>query len=686
MATPELTRPDHDRPDHDDPDPDTARTVRANSTALFVVAGLIAGLVAATVVGLSATDALVLLGIPDPGPVTTYGLPAVRAIGELAAAIAVGSLLFAAFLVPPQRSGVLDVGGYRAVRTASHAAIVWAAAALVLVPLTLSDTSGRSFVESVKPENMWRAIGQVETAGAWGWTAALAVVLALGSRIALRWSWTPFLLLLAVASLMPLAITGHSSAGGSHDTATNSLILHLVAASLWAGGLFALLAHARRRGAYTDLAARRFSVVATVAFAVMALSGVVNALVRLPLDQMSTTTYGRLVVAKIVALVVLGIFGWLQRRKSLPALAADPDSRGALIRFAGGEAMVFAATIGLAIGLGRTPPPPPAREPTLAEVSLGYNLDGPPTLARLVFDWRFDLIFGTAAIVLAALYLVGLWTLRRRGDRWPIGRTLAWLCGCATLLIGTSSGVGRYAPAMFSVHMGAHMALSMLAPVLLALGGAVTLALRVLKPAGRDGVPGPREWLLAGLHSPLSRFFTHPIVASVMFVGGFYALYLGGIFGATVDSHTAHLLMNLHFLLSGYLFYWVVIGIDPAPRNLPPVTKLAMVFGSLPFHAFFGIALMSMTTVMGETYYRALAFPWNENLLRDQQTGGSIAWATGEVPLVVVMLALFVQWSRSDNRDARRIDRAADRDDDAELASHNAMFAELARRDREAGL
>src|SRR5574340_1853392 len=409
MATPELARPDHDRPDPDDPDPDTAApAVRATSTALFVVAGLIAGLVAATVVGLSAADALVLLGIPDPGPVTTYGLPAVRAIGELAAAIAVGSLLFAAFLVPPQRSGVLDVGGYRAVRTASHAAIFFIQYLLVLVPLTLSDPSGRSFVESVKPENLWRAIGQVDTAGAWCWTAGLAIVVAVGSRIALRWSWTPFLLLFAGASLMPLALTGHSSAGGSHDLATNSLILHLVAASLWAGGLFALLVHARRRGAYTDLAARRFSVVAAAAIAVMALSGVVNARVRMPLDEMLTTTYGRLVVAKIVALVVLGVFGWLQRRRSLPALAANPDSRGALIRFAGGEAMVFAATIGLAVGLGRTPPPPPAREPTLAEVSLGYNLDGPPTLARLAFDWRFDLIYGTAAIVLAALYVVGV--------------------------------------------------------------------------------------------------------------------------------------------------------------------------------------------------------------------------------------------------------------------------------------
>ncbi|MGW0174683.1 cytochrome c oxidase assembly protein [Rhodococcus sp. NPDC003322] len=673
MASPELA--------HSDAPP----TRRRGESALpvFVTLGLIAGLVAAIVVGLSASEALVRLGIPDPGPLTTYGLPAVKAVGEVAAVIAIGSLLLASFLVPPQKSGVLDVDGYRAVRTASNAAIVWAACALVLVPLTVSDTAGQPFGEALKPENLWKAIPQIELAGAWRTTAILAIVLAICSRMLLRWNWTPVVLALGVVTLIPLALTGHSSAGGSHDMATNSLLWHLIAASLWAGGLFALLVHARRGGAHTDLAARRFSTVATVAFVIMAVSGVINGLVRLPVSELFTSTYGWLLVAKTVALVILGVFGFAQRRRSLPALAADPTSRGALIRFAGGEAIVFAATIGLAVGLGRTPPPPEDIRPTPAEVQLGYNLDAPPTLARLMFDWRFDLIFGTAAIIAAVWYMVGVRRLKARGDSWPVGRTVAWLLGCATLLIGTSSGLGRYAPAVFSVHMGAHMALSMLAPVLLVLGGPMTLALRALKPAGPDGAPGPREWLLAALHSRYSRFITHPLVASVLFVGGFYALYLGGIFGATLDSHGAHLLMNLHFILSGYLFYWVVIGIDPAPRQIQPVTKLAMVFGSLPFHAFFGIALMSTMEVIGGWYYRSLALGWNDDLFGDQKVGGGIAWATGEIPLVLVMLALLVQWSRSDQKIAKRIDRAADRDDDAELAAHNAMFAELARRDKE---
>ncbi|CAM2954390.1 cytochrome c oxidase assembly protein [Skermania piniformis] len=654
---------------------------QAGSASLLAAAALLAAVVAMLVVGLSAAAALARLGIPDPGLLVTYGLPAVRASAEGAAAVAAGSLLLAAFLVPPQPNGVLDVGGYRAVRTAGFAAAGWAACALMLIPLTLSDVSGRPLAEALQPANLWSSIGQVESARVWRDTAIVAVVLVLGCRATLRWVWTPLLLALALAGLMPLAVTGHSSAGGAHDVATNSLIWHLIAAVLWAGGLFALSAHARRDGAHLALAARRFSVVAGVAFVVMAVSGVLNALVRLPLGDLFQTTYGRLVLAKVAALVVLGVLGWQQRRRALPALAADPTSRWALIRFAGVEVAVFAATIGLAVGLGRTPPPQPTRVPSVTEVELGYDLAGPPTLGRVLFDWRFDLIYGTAAIIMAMLYLRGVRRLRVRGDDWPVGRTLAWLLGCAVLLFATSSGMGRYAPAMFSMHMASHMALSMLAPILLALGGPITLALRALEPAGRDAPPGLREWLLVALHSPVSRFLTRPVVAATIFVAGFYALYLGGIFDATVDSHAAHLLMTLHFVLSGYLFYWVVIGVDPAPRPVQPVTKLAVVFGSLPFHAFFGIALMSSTTVLGGWFYRGLGLSWHTDLLADQRLGGGIAWATGELPLVIVMSALLIQWSRADERTARRIDRAADRDDDADLAAYNAMFAELARRD-----
>ena len=230
------------------------------------------------------------------------------------------------------------------------------------------------------------------------------------------------------------------------------------------------------------------------------------------------------------------------------------------------------ATIGLAVALGRSAPPDTGVVPSRVEVLIGYDLDGPPTLARLLFDWRFDLIYGSAAIALAVLYLVGVRRLRARGDGWPVGRTVAWLAGCLGLLLATSSGIGRYAPAMFSVHMAEHMLLGMLVPILLVLGAPVTLGLRTLPTGGRDGPPGPREWLLAAVHSPVARVLTHPLVTLPLFVGSYYALYFSGLFDEALYQHWAHLAMNLHFLLVGLLFFWPLVGVDPrrAAGRLPP--------------------------------------------------------------------------------------------------------------------
>ncbi len=649
---------------------------------LLVGVALLAGCTAGGLAALSAAEAMTATGLPDPGPVTTVGLPFVRAVGEIAAVIAVGSFMLAAFFVPPQESGVLDAAGYRALRTGAIFSGVWALCAVLLVPLTVSDVSGQPLRDHLRPASVWSAANLVDIAGAWRWTAFLAAVVTLVSIPVLRWSWTPVLLAGSLATLIPLGLTGHASAGGSHDLATNSLLIHLFGAGLWAGGLLAVLAHALRGGERADLVARRFSAVAFWCFIAIAVSGTINALVRIRVGELLSTGYGVLITAKVVALCALGLLGWRQRRTAVGRLQEDPRNRDLLVRLALAEAAIFALTFGIAVALGRTPPPAPrVANPSITRVEIGYDFAGPPTVVRVLFDWRFDLLFGSAAILLAVLYVAGVHRLRRRGDAWPTGRLVAWLLGCVVLLLATSSGIGRYMPAMFSMHMAQHMLLSMLTPILLALGAPVTLALRALPAAGRGDPPGPREWLLAALHSGVSRFLTNPLVAIALFIVGFYGLYFGGIFDAAVGNHAAHVAMNLHFLLSGYLFYWVVIGVDATPRPIPSLAKLAMVFASLPLHAFFGVVLMGMQTVLGERFYRSLQLPWHTDLLGDQHLAGGIAWSAGEVPLVVVMIALLIQWTRSDRRTARRLDRAADRDNDADLAAYNAMLAELARRD-----
>ncbi|NKQ56803.1 bifunctional copper resistance protein CopD/cytochrome c oxidase assembly protein [Amycolatopsis sp. K13G38] len=643
-----------------------------------MVSVILAAVIAVAIVAITGGATYVIAGLPDPGALTHYGLGVVRVLADAASVVCVGSLLLAAFLVPPQRSGTVARDGYAALRTAGTAAWVWFVAAIASVFFTAADGAGKPVTALFSPQVLLDLVDAIEQPKAWLVTAAIALLLALGCRLALSWGWTAVLFAVSVAGLVPVAVTGHSASGGAHDMATNSLLYHLVAASVWVGGLFALLAHGWRRGEHLTLAASRFSKIALVCWIVMALSGVVNALVRIPLGDLLTTDYGLLVVAKMVALLVLGVFGQQQRSRGVRGLVHGKGG-GQLLRLAAVELVIMFVTIGIATALARTPPPENAvTQPSTTEVLIGYDLPGAPTVLRLLFAWRFDLIYGTAAIVLAALYIVGVRRLRRRGDAWPVGRTVSWLAGCFVLLIATSSGLGLYAPAMFSAHMGLHMMLSMVAPVLFVLGGPVTLALRALPVGGKDAPPGPREWLLAFVRSPLAKFLTQPVVALLLFVGSFYALYFSGLFDTALNYHWAHLVMNAHFLLSGYVFYWPVIGIDPAPRRLPHLGRLGMMFAAMPFHAFFGVVLMSKQTVIGEAFYRSLNLPWVQDLLSDQRLGGGIAWASGEIPVLLVLIALLVQWARADDREAKRNDRREETSGDSDLAAYNAMLKQMA--------
>ena len=297
----------------------------------------------------------------------------------------------------------------------------------------------------------------------------------------------------SLVTLVPLGLTGHSSAGGSHDLATNSLLIHLVAGQRCGpAGCWRCWPTRCAAGSTPHLAARRFSAVALWCFVAMALSGVINAFVRVRFADLFTTEYGLLVVAKIVALTALGGDRLAATAQRGGRAAADPQARGPLIRLAHDRGAGVRPDVRHR-GRASAAPRRHRRSTSIrrsTEVAIGYDFAGPPTVARILFDWRFDLVFGTAAIVFAAVYVAGVIRLRRRGDRWPVGRTVAWLLGCAVLLFTTSSGVGRYMPAMFSMHMAAHMLLSMLTPILLVLGAPVTLALRALPRRARATRPG----------------------------------------------------------------------------------------------------------------------------------------------------------------------------------------------------
>ena len=657
-----------------------AETLREapNRTVSLVAAGIgiagLIGLVVAMVVGgdLPATE---IGGIPEASRAVQWALPIARTMADLCAAAAVGLLLGAAALFPSARD-LLATAPARAARIAAWFAWAVALLALVLLVLSYAETFATTVSESLDLTRLLSFVGESEQGAAWLVTASLAAFAGVVARESNRPLGAWAALLLAVAMVLPPAVTGHAASAGNHDLATSSLVVHIVCVVLWVGGLLALLWYSKTDGRHLGLATGRFSAIALWLFIGVGVSGVVNAWVRLGgLDNLMSTRYGAVLLIKVFAFTALGMLGWAHRRHTLPEVEAERP--GAFARLATVEALIMTATVGVGVGLSVTAPPSTGTTtpPTPAEVLLGFPMPAAPSVSAILTDWRLDLLVVTGLLLAAVLYGRGVLRLRRRGDHWPVGRTIAWYAGFAIIAFGALSGLAIYGRSAFSLHMSQHMVLSMVAPLLLVLGAPITLALRAL-PAARPNQPsGTREWLLSALQSPVAKVLTHPVTAFVLFVTAPYVIYFSGLFETAMRAHWAHELMHVHFIVVGYLFYESLIGTDPIPFRASYPMRLVTLFASLAMHAFFAVALISSNTVIAVDYFDTLARPWWTDLLEDQTKGGSFAWAVGELPGLIVLVVLLFQWSREDDRRARTADRQADRDGDAELSAYNKMLA-----------
>ncbi|MER8156330.1 cytochrome c oxidase assembly protein [Streptomyces sp. NPDC094472] len=310
----------------------------------------------------------------------------------------------------------------------------------------------------------------------------------------------------------------------------------------------------------------------------------------------------------------------------------------------------------------------------------GMTMDLPPfTLARGL-EFGGDPFFLIGCVLALGLYGWGVARLWRRGDAWPVGRLVSFVLGVLTIAVAMCTKLNDYGMVMFSVHMVQHMIISMVSPILLLLGAPVTLTLRALPAAGR-GRKGPRELLVALLHSRYMRIISHPAFTIPLFIASLYALYFTSLFDFLMGSKAGHIAMMVHFLAVGLVFFWPIMGVDPGPHRPGYVMRMLELFAGMPFHAFFGIALMMASEPMVGVYEHPPA-SLGIDALSDQTWAGGIAWAFSEIPSVIVLVALVYQWYKSEQRQARRIDRTADRDGDQELAAYNAYLASLQSRSR----
>ncbi len=483
-------------------------------------------------------------------------------------------------------------------------------------------------------------------------------------------------LLIALIAITSPVFQSHGSSSGRHGLAIGALVIHVIALSFWVGGLFGLTQLSKQQKL---IALPRFSEIALWSAITVAISGAATAWTRLDSLQAWQSKYGVITLVKISLTFTLIGFGALHRRW---IIKSDYPS---VFRLITAEIGIMFATVFVGSWLSTVNPPEREITSTPALLVTGIEMPAPPTFSRVLLGYEADGLMLGLLVFLVALYIKGVIILTKRGDKWPVGRTIAFALGISAVDFATSGGLGLYSHFAFSNHMMAHMVLGMIAPIGIVLGAPITLALRTL-PLGRNQQEsGIRGVFIELLHSKLSKFYTNPVVALAIFDGSLFALYFTPLFGKLMQGHSGHFFMSLHFLLAGFLFFQVLIGIDPLPRKVPHIAKIVVIFAAMSIHAFFSISVMSATTLLDGGYFELLQRPWATDLLADQKLGGAIGWAMGEVPILLALLATFMQWLKSDKNEAARIDRAADRaaamGEDDDLARYNRYLAQLNKRD-----
>ena len=606
-----------------------------------------------------------------------------KSVSSLSAFALIGVLLATSFLLP-ERDGAFEKSALVLRKKGQIFVGIWLVTSAIQILITLANILGTSLPQALDATSLHSFITQVELGKYLAFQLVLIALVAISINFIRKVLPSTLLLGVSIVALVLPVFQSHAAGSGSHSLAIGSLVIHVVALSLWVGGILALLLISSADRAF---ALPRFSQLALWAAIAVLVSGVANASIRLNFAAAWSTAYARVIILKALFTVVL-LFLALRNRRIL--LRSDKTGWNLILRVISIEALIMVVTVILGSWLSISQPPLRGEEKYSPALSIvGMNTPQAPNLTRLLTLYNPDALIIGILITLVALYIKGVVILSRRGDKWPVGRTISFASGIALLDFATSGGLGVYALFSFEYHMIAHMVIGMLAPIAIVLGAPITLALRSL-PLGRTPEErGVRGTLINFLHTRYSVILTNPLTALALFDGSLFVLYFTNIFGTLMQSHAGHLLMNLHFFLAGFLFFHVIIGIDPNPRKIPHIVRIVMLFAAMSIHAFFAISLLATTTLIDQGYYGSLQTPWLGDLLADQHAAGSIAWAMGEIPIIFALIATFIQWMRDDSREAKRIDRNEARmaamGEPDELAQYNNYLSQLQRRDQREG-
>ncbi|TWD73392.1 copper resistance protein D [Kribbella amoyensis] len=337
------------------------RAARHRMPGRLLAGGLIALLVAtiAMVAGIFAAGSEPqenVLGIGGPSQFVSWLLPFLRLVSTLATVGCAGALLAAVVLLRTD-GGPLGNQGRRAVRDASNAAIIWAVASFagaVVTSAVLLDTA--VLLLRYRVDN---ALGVPEVK-AQLITGILVVALAIGIRRVQTAAAAWLGVLVAIAALIPAAVTAYPNNEQYVVTAGIALVVHVIAATCWVGGLAALVRYGRASRNGLPFVLERFSQIALLSSILVLLSGLLSAAGRLAakgggydqvLDTVTADAYGGLLIAKTALFLLLIIGGAIHRRQIVTSLI-EPGPR--FWKLVGVELVVMALALGLSTALAQT--------------------------------------------------------------------------------------------------------------------------------------------------------------------------------------------------------------------------------------------------------------------------------------------------------------------------------------------
>ena len=657
----------------------TPRLPPAATPLVAVVSGLLACAVAAWSTG--AMEPLVF--VEDAGPLVRWAVPLVRVGHDVAAAVTLGALVFAASVIPdahPPRpagrgdraAGPVSVCGapseapsvtHPALRLATIAGLAWTVAALAGVVLTFADAAGLPLTSNALGPQLADLVWEIDATRIGLISAGCALIVTSGAALARGSGAAAWLAALAAAGILVLGLASHTRTFDDHETLVNAMGLHLVGATMWVGGLIVLVTLHRTFAPRLAVVAGRYSTLALWSYAAVGASGVVAATTRLAVWSDLLTPYGLLLVAKAVLFVALGAAGWWHRRSTIADLDAGLPGRP-FLRLAVAEVALMGAAFGIATALSRSAPPVPEDfpDPTPTLRLTGFPAPPDPGTTAWWEVWRGDWLVLGVVVVALGLYAAGVLAARVATARalvasrgvpghagagrgspgptpaptladigWPAGRAVAWVAGWLLLAWATSGPLGVYARVSLSWHLALQLVLVFVVAPLLVAGAPVTLVSRALA-ARTDGTLGPREIVLSVTGSRLATGLRHPIVATVLLLVTLVASSSTGMLELALTTHPGHLPMLVGSVLVGVI--WSAAILTPSAA-LPRQALLCL--AAVAVAAFVAALWLGRTSVLlaGDVLAR-LELPWLSDLAAEQARAGAVVLFV-VVPACVVL-------------------------------------------------